>query len=170
MRDIRSSIMSRKVQWSLTRCYSCWQTNAHRPSTVCYRRLPVLIGGRLYYRWMCEHCILSMWGVVVSPPREPRVRHEHRPGARHRAPERKSIAAPVPSSFSQTPFGKGQHLAHLLMREGVLDAGMLTHAQACREEAMCYARYVAPFGSPEEVRAIAAGLLYQWASDWKSGR
>jgi len=55
------------------------------------------------------------------------------------------------------------------MTEGILDTGMLTNAQACREEAMHYARYVAPGESPEEVRTIAAGVLHQWASekDWR---
>jgi hypothetical protein len=61
-----------------------------------------------------------------------------------------------------SPFQQGQDLARRLILLGVLAGWPITDRAEVHEVAMRYARYIAPRGGPEEVRTIAAGLLFRW--------
>lgn len=167
MSDIRSEIMTHKLQRSTTRCWSCWQGKGLLPEFTSCRRLAVLINGRLYHRWFCEQCITRLWGEVLPPPYVLRAQQTPKVPLARREPPRPRRAPARPES----PFQKGQYIGRVLLQEGIIDTGMLTtHLDLCRQEALCYARYAAPGADPEEVRTIAAGMLSLWASGCEYGR
>jgi hypothetical protein len=168
MSDVRIQMMHRKLQRCTTRCWSCWQGKGSLPPIVSCRRLAVLIRGRLYHRWFCESCILRIWGVLAQQAGLRAKQTPQQPLARLQ-PVR---SEPEPQTTRPTsPFRKGQYIGQMLMQAGIVDQGMLaTDLDECRSDAFLYARYAAPFGDPEEVRTIAAGILSLWASGCIYGR
>ena len=157
MRLIRTLIMSRKVQWSVARCFQCSKLHhaCGLPCLVPCRRLPVLVNGRLYHRWLCQTCIQSIWGTISAQTSLPSRLCEQQ------TPSREQETA-VPSISIDHPFKRGQRIGHRLIEQGMIDVLDVTTARERQQEALRYARYAYPDASAEDVRTLAAGILHQW--------
>jgi hypothetical protein len=156
MTSIRTHIMNRKVQWSVTRCAQCsrFARACGLPCLVPCRRLCVLVKGRLYYRWLCQHCIEATWGTV-SPSST----------LLSRLCEEQTPAGGPPSTESvDQPFRRGMCIGLALLKHGILDHLDLTNAQGCHVTASQYAESAYPLASVEDHSVLIAGILHAWAT------
>jgi hypothetical protein len=158
MTSIRTYIMNRKVQWSVTRCAQCSQfaETCGLPCIVRCRRLCVLVRGRLYYRWLCQHCTRRIWGTVSSSSTLlSRLCSDK--------PTNEQEAAPPPARIDQ-PFKRGACLGYALLARGILDHLDLTNAQGCNALARRYTACAYPTASQEDQHVLVAGILHAWAT------
>jgi hypothetical protein len=163
MNAIRTVIMSRKVQWSVTRCAQCsrFARACGLPCLVPCHRLCVLVKGRLYYRWLCQHCIERIWGTVApSSTLLSRLCGDQ--------PTQQQEAAPSPTRIDQ-PFKRGACLGYALLARGILDHLDLTNAQGCNALARRYASCAYPTASEEDQHVLVAGILHAWATAHTQG-
>jgi hypothetical protein len=164
MTSIRTHIMNRKVQWSITRCAQCssFSQACGLPCTSRCRRVCVLIKGRLYYRWLCQSCIERIWGTISPSSTLLSRLCSDQP----RAQEQEAVPS---SPRIHQPFQRGAALGYTLVAKGILNSLDLTNAQGCNALAYRYAECTYPQACEEDQHVFVAGMLHAWATAFTQG-